>query len=93
MVPELSAIAGAGVKGYAVELWWGLLAPPNMPRELAAAINAEVNKALAAQDMKDILAREGTEPWAQSSTEFATVVKTDIDAWKKVARDANIKAE
>ena len=93
VVPELPAIASAGVNGYAVELWWGLLAPPNMPRELAAAINAEVNKALAAQDMKDILAREGTESWAQSPAQFASVVKTDIDAWKKVARDANIKAE
>ena len=32
VVPELASIADAGVKGYRVELWWGMLAPPGMPR-------------------------------------------------------------
>lgn len=93
MAPELATIAGAGVKGYAVELWWGLLAPPKTAPELAAAINAEVNKALVTQDMLDTFEREGTEPWAQAPANFASVIKTDIAAWKTVAKNANIKAE
>jgi len=93
VVPELTAIAGAGVKGYSVELWWGLLAPPGLPAPLVAMMNAEVNKALGSQDLKDVLAREGTEPWSQSAADFAGVIKSDIERWKKVAKEANIKAE
>src|SRR5262249_21174659 len=61
VVPELGAIAESGVKGFAAELWWGLLAPPGMPAALTAQINGEVNKALATAELKEVLAREGTE--------------------------------
>ena len=93
VVPELGAIAESGVKGYAVELWWGLLAPPGLPKDVLAAINAEANKALATPEMREILAREGTEPWIQTPEQFAAVIKGDIEGWKKVARQAGIKAE
>jgi tripartite-type tricarboxylate transporter receptor subunit TctC len=64
-----------------------------MPPALVGAINAEVNRALASPELKETFAREGTEPWTLSAAEFANVIKTDIERWKKVAKDANIKPE
>jgi tripartite-type tricarboxylate transporter receptor subunit TctC len=93
VVPELGPVAPGGAPGYSVELWWGLLAPPSMPAALANQINAEVNRALASADMKETLAREGTEPWPLSAGDFAKVIRDDIDRWKRVAKDANIKPE
>jgi tripartite-type tricarboxylate transporter receptor subunit TctC len=92
-VPELPPVAPGGAPGFAVELWWGMLAPPGMPPALLAQINAEVNRALATAEVKEILAREGTEPWPQSPADFAGVIRGDVERWKKVARDAGIKAE
>ena len=92
VVPELPAIS-ASVPGYSFDLWWGVLAPPGMAKELAASINAEINKALASADLKETLAREGTEPYVLSPAETAETVRSEIEVWKKVAARAGIKAE
>jgi tripartite-type tricarboxylate transporter receptor subunit TctC len=92
LVPGLEPVAN-GVKGYEVELWWGVLGPPGLPPAVLAAINTEINKALVSAEMTETFAKEGAEPWAQSSAQFSDVVKGDIERWKKVARDANIKVE
>ena len=92
LVPGLEPVAN-GVKGYEVELWWGVLAPPGVPAAIANQVNADINKALASAEMTEIFAKEGAEPWPQSPAQFAGVVKGDIERWKKVAKDANIKVE
>ena len=92
LVPGLEAVA-KDVPGYEVELWWGMLAPPGVPPAIAGQINAEVNRALASAEMIDIFSKEGAEPWPQSPAQFAGVVKGDIERWKRVAKDANIKVD
>ena len=92
LVPGLEAVA-KGVPGYEAELWWGVLAPPGLPAALVNQVNGEINKALASAEMTEIFAKEGAEPWAQSPAQFADVVKRDIERWKKVAKEANIKVD
>jgi tripartite-type tricarboxylate transporter receptor subunit TctC len=92
LVPGLDPVA-KGVPGYEVELWWGVLAPPGLPPALANQVNAEVNRALMSAEMTETFAKEGAEPWAQSPAQFADVVRRDVERWKKVAKEANIKPE
>jgi len=92
VVPDLPALS-AIVPGYSFELWWGVLAPPNMPKEMVASLNAEINKALSGADFKEILSREGTEPYIVTAAEAAETVRSEIEEWKKVAARAGIKAE
>jgi len=93
VVPELPSIAQNGAPGFSFDLWWGVLAPPGMSKELAASINAEINRILATPEMKEVLAREGTEPSPMSPAEFANTIRTEIDEWRKIAARANIKPE
>src|SRR5688572_15403787 len=65
LVPGLDAVA-AGVPGYEVELWWGVLGPAALPGAITSQVNAAINRALASQEMTDIFAKEGAEPWPQS---------------------------
>jgi len=92
VVPDLPAIS-ASVPGYSFELWWGVLAPPGMAKEMVASLNAEINKALSGADFKEILSREGTEPYIVTPAEAAETVRSEIEEWKKVAARAGIKAE
>lgn len=92
LVPGLEPVAN-GVKGYEVELWWGVLGPAGLPAAIAGQVNAEINRALASPELTEIFAKEGAEPWPQSPAQFEAVVKGDIERWKKVAREANIKVD
>jgi tripartite-type tricarboxylate transporter receptor subunit TctC len=93
VVPDLKPIAEMGATGYSFELWWGMLAPPKTPPEVVAQVNADVNRILATTEMKEVFLREGAEPAAMTPAQFATTIKSEIEGWKKVAKDANIKPE
>jgi tripartite-type tricarboxylate transporter receptor subunit TctC len=93
VVPDLAPVAQMGATGYSFELWWGILAPPNTPGEIVAQINHEVNRILATPEMKEVFLREGAEPVIMTPPQFASTIRTEIDGWKKIAKDANIKAE
>jgi tripartite-type tricarboxylate transporter receptor subunit TctC len=93
IVPDLPSIQQSGVKGYTFELWWGILAPAKTPPEIVNAINAEVNRIVATPEMREVFLREGAEPASMTAPQFANTIKTEIEGWKRVAKEANIKAE
>jgi tripartite-type tricarboxylate transporter receptor subunit TctC len=92
-VPGLPSVAQEGVKGYSFELWWGMLAPPKTPAAIVAAINAEVNRLTASEELREAFAREGAEPSALTPAQFAATIRDEIAGWKKVAREAGIRPE
>jgi tripartite-type tricarboxylate transporter receptor subunit TctC len=93
VVPDLPSIQQSGVKGYSFELWWGIIAPPKTPPEVVAAINAEVNRIVGTPEIAQVFMREGAEPVTMSPQQFAATIASEIEGWKRVAREANIKAE
>ncbi len=93
VVPDLKPVAEMGATGYSFELWWGMLAPPKTPPEVVAQVNADVNRILATPEMKEVFLREGAEPASMAPAQFAATIKSEIEGWKKVAKDANIKPE
>ena len=93
VVPDLRPLSEMGVPGYHFELWWGMLAPPGTPPAIVEAINAEVNRVISTPEMRAVFEREGAEPAPMSVSGFAATIKREIEGWKKVAKDADIKAE
>ena len=93
VVPGLRPLSEMGVPGYHFELWWGMLAPPGTPPAIVEAINAEVNRVISTPEMRAVFEREGAEPAPMSVSAFAATIRREIEGWKKVAKDAGIKAE
>ena len=93
LVPDLPAIAQQGAPGYSFELWWGVLAPPKVPAEIVAQINADMNRILVTPEMREVFVREGAEPATMSPAQFASTIRTEIEGWKQVAARAGIKPE
>ncbi len=93
VVPGLRPLDEMGVPGYHLDLWWGVLAPAGTPPERVAAINAAINRATATPELRALFEREGAEPAPSSPAEFAAVIRREIAGWKKVAKEADIRAE
>ncbi len=91
--PEIPTISEAGVPGFELVSWYGLLAPANTPREMAAKLHGEVVKALATPEVRERFATFGSEPVGNTPEAFAAQIRNDVAKWAKVARAANIRAE
>ena len=92
-VPDVPTLDETGVKGYEAGSWWGIVAPAGTARDIVVALNAEINKALTTDEMKRFFAQEGAEPVALTPEAFAAMIRTEIQRWDKVARDANIRVD
>jgi tripartite-type tricarboxylate transporter receptor subunit TctC len=91
--PELPTMIEAGVPGYTVTQWHGMLAPRGTSRPVIQRLYGEVVKAVQRPDVASRLALDGTEGIASTPEEFAAFLKSERDQWAKVARVANIRGE
>jgi tripartite-type tricarboxylate transporter receptor subunit TctC len=95
-IPDVPTIAEAGpFPGYAVDIWLGVLAPAGTPRPIVERLNVEINRVIGdPQVVKERLVPVGLEPVTPGSPErFLETMKTDLEKYTKVARDAKMKAE
>jgi len=92
-LPDVATIAEGGVKGYATGLWTGLLAPAGTSPEIIARLNQAVNEAVAADDFKAVLAKQGAEPTGGTSQQFTDQIKNDLTLWADVVKKTGIKID
>jgi len=91
--PELPTVAEAGVPGYEVVLWHGLVGPKGLPAAVVERVNQAANDALKSKDVADLLATDGVAPAGGTPERFRAVIKADIERWSRVVKQANIKAD
>ena len=92
-LPDLPTIAEAGVPNYEVDPWYGVIAPAGTPRAIVERLNAAINRAIAAPDIREKFMLQGLEPRTSTPAEFTSLISNEIAKWSKVVRDAGIKAE
>jgi len=88
-VPDVPTI-GETVPGYDVTHWYGIWGPKNLPREIVMRWNQEVAKVLNTDAMQKWLVSEGMEPAGGPPEEFRDRIKSDVEKWKKVVKEAKI---
>ena len=91
--PDVPTMAEAGMPGYETSTWGGVLAPAGTPKEIVAKLNAEINKALVAPDVKSKLESAGIEVAGGSPEQFGAFIQSEMKKWDQVAKDANIVPE
>jgi len=91
--PEFPTIAEAGVKGYAVTNWYGLLAPAKTPRAIIERLHKEVVLVLQQPDVIKRFAADGADPMDSTPLEFGAHIKAEIEKWARVIKETGIKGE
>lgn len=90
-LPDVPTMIEAGVPGFLVTQWHGLMAPRGTPRAIVDRMHKEVVKAVQRPEVEQRLAISGTEPVASSPKEFAAFLRSEREQWSKVAKAANIR--
>lgn len=91
--PDLPTIAEAGVAGYEVTTWGGLIAPARVPAAIIARLSQEMRTAAASKFVKDSYAPLGAEPRASSPEEFATLIRKETLKWASVVKRTESNAK
>jgi tripartite-type tricarboxylate transporter receptor subunit TctC len=91
--PELPPISEAGLPGYEVLVWYGVLAPGGTPAAAISRLHGEISKIVQLQEIKDRWATLGAEPLHNTPDQFAAFLKADVVKWAKVVRDAGVKID
>jgi len=93
LLPNVPTVAEQGYPGFDYTLWVGLWGPANMPADVAAKINRDVNAALASPDTRERLTKLGTLPGKLTIPEFTAFVRREVDETQKILNAAGIKPQ
>ncbi len=91
--PDVPTIAEAGLPGYEVVAWFGLMAPAHLPADVQKKLSDTLLAVLAKAEVKDKIAGAGVDPDPQDSATLARTIDTEIKRWAQWVKDAGITPE
>ena len=92
-LPDVPTAREAGVPGFYMSIWYGMLGPGHMPIELVTRLNQEGVKALASADLRKSFAAQGVDPWPGTPAEFDSLIKSETARYARIAEKAGLKKE
>jgi tripartite-type tricarboxylate transporter receptor subunit TctC len=92
-LPEVPTVAEAGVPGYDMVLWFGVLAPAGTPAAAVKTIHREIANILKVPDVRSRLAAQGADPVGTAPGEFDAFIKAEIAKWAKVVKASGLKVD
>ncbi len=93
LAPEIPTANEAGIPGYFSSVWYALLAPPKLSKDINDFLNAETKKVLANKDVKESLLGLGVEPIYSTSVELQNYMSSEVDKWQKIVVETGAKGE
>jgi tripartite-type tricarboxylate transporter receptor subunit TctC len=91
LFPELPTMDEAGVTGFELDAWAGIVAPARTPPEIVTQLNGELRKIIDNPEIKAKLKNVGFEAFSSTPEEFGGFIKMQLDKWGKMVTDAGIK--
>jgi len=92
-LPDVPTVAEAGVPGFEFTLWFGLWGPTGMPADILDKISKDVNGALASTDVRERLAKLGSDTMIMTPGEFSQFVRRELDDYARIIKAVGIKPQ
>jgi tripartite-type tricarboxylate transporter receptor subunit TctC len=90
-LPQLPTIAEAGVPGYDVTGWYGIVAPAGTSADIVRKLSEELGRAMHTPEVTEKLAADGTEALTGTPTAFKSTINTEIDKWTQLVKSTGLK--
>ena len=91
--PDVPTMKELGHPGIVVDTWYGVFAPAGTPAPVIARLNSEVNVALLAPEVRDVLAKQGLTPVIDLPDRLMNLVAQELRRWNRVVSAAHIEAD
>ncbi len=91
--PELPTVAESGYPGYAVDAWFGIVAPAKTPQDIVTKLSAAIVNVMKGPDVRSRFDQLGYDPIGNSAAEFGATIRADIEKFARVIKAAGIKAD
>jgi len=91
LLPELPTIAEAGLPGFEADNWYGIVVAARTPRALVQRLNAELVRILSQPDVKEALFVQGLESSPGTPQALGSYMKSEMEKWAKVIKDAGVQ--
>lgn len=93
LFPNVPTAAEAGVPGFNLSTWWGIVAPAGTPQAIVKKLNEAINDAASKDPLKSRLAKEGAQAYKVAPAEFQRILNNELKLWQSVVKSANIKID
>jgi tripartite-type tricarboxylate transporter receptor subunit TctC len=93
LFPELPTMDEAGIKGFNMDAWAGLVAPAGTPPEVVKKLNVALRKVIDSPDVQAKFKNVGFEGFSSTPEELGAFMKAQLGEWGKMVKDANIQAD
>jgi tripartite-type tricarboxylate transporter receptor subunit TctC len=92
-LPEVPTLSESGLTGFQVDAWNGVLGPARTPAKVIAKLQSEIARILHSPEIKARLASFGFEPVGSTPAQFAALIRTEMEKWERLIKEAGIKPE
>jgi tripartite-type tricarboxylate transporter receptor subunit TctC len=93
LAPDLPTMSEAGLRGFDISTWFGLLAPAGTPPAIVDKWNADVTKILSAPDMRERLASQGAEAAPDTPAEFTKFIDAELVKYARIVKASGAKVD
>jgi tripartite-type tricarboxylate transporter receptor subunit TctC len=90
-LPDVPTFAEAGIPGFQLKIWFGILAPAGTPQPIVDKLSAEIARVLAAPSIREKLVSQGADPFPNDPAQFAELLRADKARFDALIKTANIK--
>lgn len=92
-LPEVPTFAESGFKDFVVSVWWGVMGPAAMPKEVISQLNREIVASLASPEMKGRLQSMSAQPIGGTPEQFAAFFAAETKRWAPIVKASGAKAD
>jgi tripartite-type tricarboxylate transporter receptor subunit TctC len=92
-LPEVPTLVEAGVAGYEVNAWTGVIGPAGLPRPILDRLNAAVNNTVKDPQVHERLVQLGSESAGSTPEQFAALIRKDSAMWADVVKRSGAKID
>jgi tripartite-type tricarboxylate transporter receptor subunit TctC len=93
VLPDTPTLKEMGLQDFEVTTWYAMWVPKGVPKEITDRLYQEVAKILQMPDIKALWDTQGATAGGQPPAEFGKFLRSEVERWNKVVRDAKVKVD